>query len=165
MGEIPLNRNGGTYKECDIVYSIWKRIAVHKRTHLIVANQMEYKDSKSFLSILVLMLRCILYPGSKLFITTGGKEQAAGIAREKVEELCKLIPGLKNEIDWRPGKTIASKDMVSYRFKDDSNLDIIAARQSSRGKRKHGGLIEECILVDGTLLNEVIIPSYWGLAA
>lgn len=115
--------------------------------------------SKSFLSILVLMLRCILYPGSKLFITTGGKEQAAGIAREKVEELCKLIPGLKNEIDWRPGKTIASKDMVSYRFKNDSNLDIIAARQSSRGKRKHGGLIEECILVDGTLLNEVIIPT------
>lgn len=115
--------------------------------------------SKSFLSILVLMLRCILYPGSKLFITTGGKEQAAGIAREKVEELCKLIPGLKNEIDWRPGRTIASKDMVSYRFKNDSNLDIIAARQSSRGKRKHGGLIEECILVDGTLLNEVIIPT------
>lgn len=115
--------------------------------------------SKSFLSILVLMLRCVLYPGSKLFITTGGKEQAAGIAREKVEELCKLIPGLKNEIDWRPGKTISSKDMVSYRFKDDSNLDIIAARQSSRGKRKHGGLIEECILVDGTLLNEVIIPT------
>lgn len=115
--------------------------------------------SKSFLSILVLMLRCILYPGSKLFITTGGKEQAAGIAREKVEELCKLISGLKNEIDWRPGKTIASKDMVSYRFKNDSNLDIIAARQSSRGKRKHGGLIEECILVDGTLLNEVIIPT------
>ena len=91
--------------------------------------------------------------------------EAAGIAREKVDELCKLIPGLKNEIDWRPGKTIASKDMVSYRFKNDSNLDIIAARQSSRGKRKHGGLIEECILVDGTLLNEVIIPSYWGLAA
>jgi hypothetical protein len=29
--------------------------------------------SKSFLSVLVLMLRCILYPGSKLFITTGGK--------------------------------------------------------------------------------------------
>lgn len=91
--------------------------------------------------------------------------EAAGIAREKVEELCKLIPGLKNEIDWRPGKTIASKDMVSYRFKNDSNLDIIAARQSSRGKRKHGGLIEECILVDGTLLNEVIIPRYWGLIA
>jgi hypothetical protein len=29
--------------------------------------------SKSFLSMLVLMLRCILYPGSHLFVTTGGK--------------------------------------------------------------------------------------------
>ena len=115
--------------------------------------------SKSFLSILVLMIRCILYPGAKLFITTGGKEQAAGIAKEKVDELCKLIPGLRNEIDWRPGKTVSSKDNVRYQFKNSSVLDIIAARQSSRGKRKHGGLIEECILVDGTLLNEVIIPT------
>ena len=48
--------------------------------------------SKSFLSVLILMLRCILFPGAHLFVTTGGKEQAAGIAREKAEELCHLIP-------------------------------------------------------------------------
>ena len=29
--------------------------------------------SKSFLSMMALMLRCILYPGSELFVTTGGK--------------------------------------------------------------------------------------------
>lgn len=55
--------------------------------------------SKSFLSVLILMIRCVLFPNGHLFVTTGGKEQAAGIAREKVEELCKLIPGLNNEID------------------------------------------------------------------
>ena len=55
--------------------------------------------SKSFLSVLALMIRCVLYPGSHFFVTTGGKEQAASITREKVEELCNLIPGLKNEID------------------------------------------------------------------
>ena len=43
--------------------------------------------SKSFLSVLILMIRCTLFPGSHLFVTTGGKEQAAGIAKEKVEEL------------------------------------------------------------------------------
>ena len=42
--------------------------------------------SKSFLAVMILMIRCILYPGAKLFITTGGKEQAAGIAKEKVDE-------------------------------------------------------------------------------
>ena len=115
--------------------------------------------SKSFLSVLILMLRCILFPSSHLFVTTGGKEQAAGIAREKAEELCKLIPGLKNEIDWTRGQTKASKNMVEYKFKNGSKLDIIAAQQSSRGKRATGGLMEECILIDQTLLNEVIIPT------
>lgn len=115
--------------------------------------------SKSFLSVLVLMIRCILYPGSHLFVTTGGKEQAAGIAREKAEEICKLIPGMKNEIDWSRGATKASKNTVEYIFKNGSKLDIIAAQQSSRGKRATGGLMEECILIDQTLLNEVIIPT------
>ncbi len=115
--------------------------------------------SKSFLSVLILMLRCVLYPGAHLFVTTGGKEQAAGIAREKAEEICKLIPGMKNEIDWSRGATKASKNMVEYIFKNGSKLDIIAAQQSSRGKRATGGLMEECILIDQTLLNEVIIPT------
>ena len=115
--------------------------------------------SKSFLSVLILMLRCVLFPGAHLFVTTGGKEQAAGIAREKAEELCKLIPGLKNEIDWTRGASKASKNMVEYLFKNGSKLDIMAAQQSSRGKRATGGLVEECILVDQTLLNEVIIPT------
>jgi hypothetical protein len=29
--------------------------------------------SKSFLSMMALVIRCILYPGSELFVTTGGK--------------------------------------------------------------------------------------------
>ena len=115
--------------------------------------------SKSFLSVLVLMLRCVLYPGSHLFVTTGGKEQAAGIAKEKSDELCKLIPGLRNELDMTRGKTKTSKDNIELLFKNGSKLDIMAARQSSRGKRAHGGLMEECILIDQTLLNEVIIPT------
>ena len=121
--------------------------------------------SKSFLSMMVLMLRCILYPGSQLFVTTGGKEQAASITKSKVEELCKLIPGLKNEINWDRGQSKTSKNAVEYIFKNGSKLNILAATQASRGQRRVGGLIEECILVDQDTLNEVIIPRYWGLAA
>lgn len=32
------------------------------------------------------------------------------------------------------------------------------AAERSRGKRRHGGLIEECVGVDGKILSEVIIP-------
>lgn len=114
--------------------------------------------SKSFLTMLVLMIRCILYPKCKLFVTSGGKEQAAGIMKEKVQELCVLIPALKKEIDWTRGVTLEGKDYAKYVFKNGSYFDNIAARESSRGKRRHGGAIEECVGVDGTILNEVIIP-------
>ena len=114
--------------------------------------------SKSFLSVLTLIVRCILYPGAKLFVCSGGKEQAASIAKEKVEELCDLIPALRREIDWRPGKTLMGKDYVKVEFKNGSRLDVVAARNSARGGRRHGGLLEEVILIDGTALNEVIIP-------
>lgn len=115
--------------------------------------------SKSFLSVLVLMLRCIFYPGCHLFVTTGGKEQATGIVREKAEELCKLVPGLANEVNFDRGKSKNSKEEFSFLFKNGSVLDVMASTQRSRGRRATGGLIEEVILVDGTILNEVIIPT------
>lgn len=115
--------------------------------------------SKSFLAIMILMIRCILYPGAKLFITSGGKEQAAQIVQEKVQEICTLIPAFKREIDWTRGHTLEGKDYVKYVFKNGSYMDNIAAKESSRGKRRHGGLIEECVGVDGDILSAVIIPT------
>ena len=115
--------------------------------------------SKSFLSMMTLMIRCILYPKCKLFVTSGGKEQAAGIMKEKVQEICNLIPAFKREIDWTRGKTLEGKDYAKYVFKNESYFDNIAARESSRGKRRHAGVIEECVGVDGKILSEVIIPT------
>ena len=115
--------------------------------------------SKSFLSMMVLMIRCVLYPKCKLFVTSGGKEQAAGIMKEKVQEICTLIPAFKQEIDWTRGQTLEGKDYCKYVFKNGSYFDNIAARESSRGKRRHAGVIEECVGVDGDILSTVIIPT------
>ena len=114
--------------------------------------------SKSFLSVLILMTRAVLYAGSKLFVTSGGKEQASGILKEKVQEICTLVPGFAKEIDWGRGKTLEGKDYCKYVFKSGSYIDNLGASEKSRGKRRHGGLVEECVGVDGTILNEVIIP-------
>jgi hypothetical protein len=94
--------------------------------------------SKSFLSMMVLMLRCILYPGSELFVTTGGKEQAASITISKVDEICRLLPCLSNEINWERGVSKKSKDSVEYVFKNKSKINILAAKESSRGQRRTG---------------------------
>ena len=113
---------------------------------------------------MVLMIRCILYPRCKLFTTSGGKEQSAGIISEKLNEICVLIPAFNDEIDWGRGtdKTQEGKDYCRYVFKNKSWFDNIAAKDSTRGKRRHGGLIEEAVGVDGTILSEVIIPRQWG---
>lgn len=114
--------------------------------------------SKSFLSVMALMVRCILYPGVHLFVTSGGKEQGASILHDKVNEICDLIPSFKREIDWGRGKSQESKDKVRYVFKNGSVLDNLAARESTRGQRRHGGLMEECVGIDDQILREVIIP-------
>ena len=137
----------------------------YQRVFLRVAMRYKYvyavyprAYSKSFLSVLILMIRCILFPGADLFSTAGGKEQAAQILQEKVEDICKKIPAFKNEIDWRRGKTQIGKDSCRYLFKNGSRFGNVAARESSRGLRRHGGLIEECVGVDQQILQEVLIP-------
>lgn len=87
------------------------------------------------------------------------KEQAASITIAKVEEICKLIPALSNEINWGRGQSKKSKDNVKYIFKNDSTIDILAARESSRGQRRHCIVIEESILMDGDALNDIIVPT------
>ena len=114
--------------------------------------------SKSFLTVMASMVRCILYPDAHLFVTSGGKEQGASILSSKVTEICKLIPAFNKEIDWRRGKTLVGKDSVKYVFKNGSTLDNLAARESSRGQRRHGGVMEECVGIDDNILREVIIP-------
>ena len=115
--------------------------------------------SKSFLTMMAQMIRCILFPRSEMFVTTGGKEQAASITIAKIDEICRLIPALANEINWERGATKKTKDDVEYVFKNGSKINILAARESSRGQRRTGGVMEECVLIDGDILNEVIIPT------
>lgn len=110
--------------------------------------------SKSFLSILILYIKLILYPNISLFICSGGKGQATNIAKEKIEEIWEKFPILKREVkDYQ-----VSKDYLKITLQNNSRLDIVAVRESTRGGRRNAGLIEEAILVDGKLLNEVIIP-------
>ena len=115
--------------------------------------------SKSFLAVLSLMVRCVLYPGAKLFTSAGGKSQSAGILKEKVDEICRMVPAFNREIDRRPGKgTTETKDKCVYKFKNGSYFDNVAANEKARGGRRHAGVLEECVGIDGKILQEVLIP-------
>ena len=115
--------------------------------------------SKSFLAVLILMVRAILYPGAKLFTAAGGKQQSAGILAEKIDEICRMMPAFEKELDLRPGKTKKSKDKCFYLFKNGSFIDNLAISEKTRGVRRTAGVLEECASMDGKLLQEVIIPT------
>ena len=69
------------------------------------------------------------------------------------------MPFLNNEINWERGVSKKSKDDVVYVFKNGSKIDILAAKESSRGQRRVGGLMEECVLINKDALNDIIIPT------
>lgn len=106
--------------------------------HRYVYMTLPRGSSKSFLSMLILMLRCILYPGSEMFVTTGGKEQAASITISKIEQLCSLIPALDNELNRERGQTRNSTKDVKYIFKNGSTIDVLSATEKTRGQRRTG---------------------------
>ena len=146
--------------DCTFKFYFYQRIFLRiVMRHRYVYATFPRAYSKSFLSMMALMIRCILYPNSHLFVTTGGKEQAASITVAKIEEICHLIPALQGEINWERGVSKKSKNDVKYIFKNGSVIDILAATERSRGQRRTGGLMEECVSIDQTMLNEVIIPT------
>jgi hypothetical protein len=102
----------------------------------------------------------VLYPKAKLFTAAGGKNQSASIIKEKVDEICTLVPAFAREIDRRPGKgTTEQKDKCVYKFKNKSFFDNVAANEKSRGIRRHAGVLEECVGIDSKILQEVLIPT------
>ena len=102
--------------------------------------------SKSFITILGLMLQCIFIPGTKRFICAPNKIQSAQIAKEKIVEIYDRWPLLRKEviggeISDTPGNF--GKDYVTLKFRNGSQFDVVGALDSQRGGRRHGGLIDE----------------------
>lgn len=97
--------------------------------------------SKSFLTILALMLQCIFIPGRKVFICAPNKNQGAQIAREKIAEIYRIWPLIRNEVEGSelsdtPGNF--GKDYVTIKFRNGSQFDVVGALESTLGGRRHG---------------------------
>lgn len=117
--------------------------------------------SKSFITILAIILQCIFIPGTKRFICAPNKTQAAQIAKEKIVEIYDRWPLLRKEvvggeISDTPGNF--GKDYVTLKFRNGSQFDVVGALDSQRGGRRNGGLIDEVRDHDETPINEIVLP-------
>ena len=117
--------------------------------------------SKSFITILGLMLQCIFIPGTKRFICAPNKNQSAQIAKEKIVEIYDRWPLIRKEvvggdISDTPGNF--GKDYVTLKFRNGSQFDVVGALDSQRGGRRHGGLVDEVRDHEEAPINEIVLP-------
>lgn len=132
---------------------VYLRIMLRYRKVYLTATR---GTSKSYLQTLAFVLKCVFYPNNRLFICAPGKEQAAKIAAEKLEEVFEHYPLLRNEV-----KTLTqTKDYVRVVFYNGSRYDVVQMSDASRGGRRYGGAVEEIAdkKFNGDILNSVVIP-------
>lgn len=132
---------------------VYLRIIFRYRKVFLTATR---GTSKSFLLNLAFVLLCIMYPRTKLFTTAVGKEQAAKITQECLDDIFDFFPLLRKEVK----HYTASKDYTKLVFYNGSKYDVVQMRDSTRGGRRNGGSIEEICdkKFDGDMLNAVVIP-------
>lgn len=117
--------------------------------------------SKSFITIMALLLQCIFIPGTRRFICAPNKKQSAQIAKEKIGEIYDKYPLIRREVlgghfEDMPGNFGA--DYVKLTFRNGSTFEVVGALESTRGQRKHGGLVDETRDHDEQLISEVVLP-------
>lgn len=130
---------------------IFLRASLRYKYHYCIASR---GYSKTFLSVLAGILRCIFLPGSNFFIVAPGAGQGVEIAREKINLILHTFPFIEREII---KKTESSQEITLY-FSNKSTFDVLSVTSKSRGQRRDSGIIDEVRDQDSEKLHTIIIP-------
>lgn len=107
---------------------------------------------KTFLSAVYLVIRCVLYPDTKVVIASGVKSQALAVVNKIIEEVLPNSVLLQREIS---GYSI-NPQQAHINFKNGSMIKIVAANENSRSARANLLLVDEFIKVDGDIVDTVL---------
>ena len=110
--------------------------------------------AKTWLLAVFALARGVLYPGSEIVVVSSTKQQAGILVEDKIVSLRDTYPNIAREI--KNITTNMNKWQVD--FHNGSVIKIVAARDSSRGKRSNFTLYEEFRLIDKEILDAVIRP-------
>lgn len=96
---------------------------------------------KSFLIAIFAVVRCILYPGTKVVITSGQRSQSINVLEKIQTELMRDSPNLRNEIDMK--ETRFSGQDAKIMFKNSSYIKVVTASDSARSNRANILIIQK----------------------
>ena len=123
------------------------------QTHSFVSNG--FVSHNTFDEVLSMVVVAMLYPNIELALSAQTKENAADLLKSKWNEISKLYPLLKEELQDEPK---FSKGNAYIEFKNGSTIDAIANAQSTKGQRRRRLKIEESALLNNTLFEDALEP-------
>lgn len=109
---------------------------------------------KSFLSAVFCVIRCILYPGTKICIASGTRGQAINVLEKIILELKPNSPELAMEIDERQTKINGTNAQIV--FKNSSYIKVVTASDSARGNRANILLLDEFRLISKDVIDTIL---------
>lgn len=125
---------------------------------------------KSFLIAIFAVVRCILYPGTKVVITSGTRGQSINILEKIQTELMPASPNLRNEIDMSNTKFTGQDAKIM--FKNTSYIKVVTASDNARSNRANILIVDEFRMVKKDTIDTVLkkfltsrrMPPYKELA-
>lgn len=108
---------------------------------------------KSFLIAIFACVRCILYPGTKVVITSGTRGQSINVLEKIQTELLKVSPNLRNEIDM--DETKFSGQDAKVVFKNSSYIKVVTASDNARSNRANILIVDEFRMVKKDTIDTV----------
>lgn len=107
---------------------------------------------KSYLTALFCVVRCILYPGTKIILASGNKKQAGLIITEKITEMRKKSIALDREIE----DIKTNHDDIRCIFKNGSFIRATTSGDGARGARGNVLVVDEYRLVKKNDIDTVL---------
>lgn len=108
---------------------------------------------KSFLIAIFACVRCILYPGTKVVITSGTRGQSINVLEKIQTELLRVSPNLRNEIDM--DETKFSGQDAKVMFKNSSYIKVVTASDNARSNRANILIVDEFRMVKKDTIDTV----------
>lgn len=110
---------------------------------------------KSWLIALIAIIKCILYPGSRVVIASGTKGQAEKIIDNKIkQDFWENYPNIRKEI----ADITTSQRKTSVTFHNGSIILAVTANDNARGERANLIIVDEHRLIKKEVYEKVIEP-------
>ena len=109
-------------------------------------------QGKTYLTALFCCVRCILFPGTKIVVSSGTLKQANEVLLKIQDDFMKQSSILRSEIE----KCNIGQNDASIYFKNGSWIKTRTSSENSRSARANCIVVDEFRMVDETVINNVL---------